>query len=142
MKFLKESQNVYALIALMSIFVLFKIRVPRTLAAMIDSSVGKMVVIAVAVMLVFVNPVLGSVALITAYELINRSEQMTGTYHMRKFLPSEVNKVKVMDAYNVEHEKTLEEEMVDKMIPLTQHHNIGPAEYKPTLEKLHNAARV
>jgi hypothetical protein len=100
----------------MSAFVLFKINVPHVLAALIDTSVGKIVVIALAVMLVFAHPVLGSVALITAYELINRSERQTGSYQMRRFLPSEMNKVRMLDVYNVAYEKTLEEEMVDNMV--------------------------
>lgn len=141
MNFLKKEQNIYVLIALMSAFVLFKINIPESLASVVDTLYGRLLVIAGAVSLIFAHPVLGSVALIAAYELINRSERKTGSYQMKKYLPSELNKSKMLEAYN-QFPKTLEEEMVEKMIPLTQNHNLGPAEYKPTLEQLHDAARL
>ena len=89
----------------------------------------------------FVHNVLGVVALLFAYELIRRSEQATGTYQMRHFLPSEYVKGKHFDAMN-QFPVTLEEEMVQKMVPLVDNSVPVYTNFKPVMDKLHHAAKL
>jgi hypothetical protein len=140
-KMLKKEANEYIAVALMTIFIVTNMKVPKMIGGLIDTLMGRVVVITLAVSLFFVHNVLGVVALVFAYELIRRSEQSTGTYQMRHFLPSEYVKGKHFDAMN-QFPVTLEEEMVQKMVPLVDNSVPVYTNYKPVMDKLHHAAKL
>lgn len=136
----KESQE-YGLVFLLIIFIVFNVKVPGFLAEMIDTMTGRVVVIIGALALFLMHPVLGAVGLVAVYELIRRSEQKTGTYQMRHFMPSQAQKDRHLSAMN-QFPITLEEEMVNKMVPIVREGPNVPASYKPVMVDLHDAAML
>jgi hypothetical protein len=91
--------------------------------------------------LLYVHRVLGVIAIIFAYILIHRSEKKTGTYQMRKFLPSQAKKDRHLSAMN-QFPTTLEEQVVQNMVPLVKDGPMTSANYKPVSENLHDAAKL
>lgn len=140
-KLLKKEQNEYVAIFLMVLFIVFNVTVPEPLAVLIDTLPGRIVVMALAASLLYVHNVLGVIAIIFAYILIHRSERKTGTYHMRKFLPSEAKKDRHLSAMN-QFPSTLEEQMVQDMVPFVKDGPITSPNYKPVSENLHDAAKL
>ena len=138
---LKKERVEYTLVALLVAFVLFDVEVPTFISNLVDSLMGRVVVITAAVALLMVHPVLGAVALVAAYILVHRAEKKTGNYQVRKFTPTEYNKNKHLTAFN-QFPVTLEEEMVHKMVPYVNEGGNTPATYTPTQDKLHDAAKL
>jgi hypothetical protein len=129
-----------SLVLLLSIFIVFDIQIPVTVAQLIDSILGKIGVIAIALSLLNVHPLVGILGLVAAYVLIERSSTSTGVGPMKKYNPSEEKKAHEMTAMN-HFPMTVEEEVIQNMLPVTSP-DIIPPEYKPTQENLHNASKV
>ena len=141
LKVLKKELNEYVLVGLLVLFVLFNVRVPECVGLLVDTVLGRVVVLGAAVALLFKHPVLGAVALVAAYMLVHRAEKSTGSYQVRQFVPSELTKNKELNAYN-QFPVTLEEEVVHKMVPYVNEGAMSPPSYKPTQDKLHDAAKL
>lgn len=140
-KTLQKETKEYGLIALFVLFIVMDVKIPSFLANMVDTMLGRVVVILVALSLFIVHPVLGAVAIIAGYELIRRSEKKTGTYQLRHFMPSQAQKDRHLSAMN-QFPVTLEEEIVHKMVPFVREGSNVPASYKPVLGDLHDAAML
>ena len=128
------------LVLLLSIFIVFDIQIPEQVAQLIDSILGKIIVIVIALSLLNIHPLVGVLGLVAAYVLIERSTTSTGTGPMKKYNPSEKKKAQEMTAMN-QFPMTVEEEVIQNMLPVTSP-DIIPPEYKPTQEELHNASKV
>jgi hypothetical protein len=124
------------------IYILMNVRTPHAIAPSIDSTLGNIVVAALAVV-VFTQskPVIGVLGLIVAYVLIKRSSLETGSHAIHTALTSERAKVRDFNRYN-QFPVSLEEEMVKKMAPLVKHPAAKNANYTPILERIHHAAPV
>ena len=138
------------------IYILLNIQTPLILARPIDTLFGKVVVVIIAIILFMkTNPVIGILGFMVAYQLIKTATVTTGTYGLKHFLPSEASKAKEMRAMNdekvsynaqassdqvVAYKNTLEEEMVDRMVPLVVHGGGIDTSYKPILDGQHGAA--
>ena len=86
----KQSQLHLTLITLIVLFIVTDINVPAPLASMIDTTIGNLVIIVFALgLLVNEKPIVGVLGVIAAYELIKRSSVKTGTFAVRRYLPSE-----------------------------------------------------
>ena len=118
---------------------------PEPVAGLIDTIPGKIVVIVAALILfATVNPILGVLGLLVAYDLIRRSSISTGTHGLQRYAPSEEKKATQYTAYN-QFPYTLEQEVVKKMAPLNRHDEFlggAPATYKPVLDNTRDAAFV
>lgn len=139
-KIFKKERNEYVAIALMVAFIVTDTKVPKVLGNLVDTLVGRVVVIGLAVSLLFVHHALGVIALIFAYELIRRSESSTGTFQLRHYLPGLEKKNSHLSAMN-QFPVTLEEQMVNKMVPVVS----GPpssSKFKPVMDNLHQAAKL
>ena len=79
LKSLMKDKHHLVLTLLLSIFVLFDVKVPLVLAELVDNPIGKIVVAALSLCLLSVNALAGVVGLIAAYVLIRRSGDATGT---------------------------------------------------------------
>ena len=105
----------------------------------VDTLLGKVIVIGSALALLFAHPILGALGVIAAYRLITQSEE-------RALPPAPVSppkkhvKTRHLTAMN-QFPVTVEEEVIRKMIPQAPS-NLPPAGYKPTLDTLHDAARI
>ena len=71
----RRDYGYYVLILLLCLFIILPIEVPSELASLVNTSVGKAVVVIIAVYLLFTHPVVGVLGLIAAYELVQRSER-------------------------------------------------------------------
>lgn len=128
------------------LFVLYSglnVETPDFLAEFANSNVGVLVIIAFAISLfVYLNPIVAVLGLVACYELIRRSRggAMITPDAMISYLPKTQPDCRDLNAYN-QFSKTLEQEMVEKMAPLTGP-SVGDVSYRPEVENDHDAAPV
>ena len=140
---LKKTQSSHVVLGI--IFIIYLIMgypIPETLATMIDTIYGKIIVYVIALtLLVSVNPVLGVLALFVAFDLVRRSEMATGSTALLKFGSSEKQKMGDLTAFN-QFPYTLEQEMV-KIRTINKDPPIeSPPSYKPMLLATADASPV
>ena len=140
---LKKTQSSHVILGI--IFIIYLIMgypIPESIATMIDTIYGKIIVYVVALILLFsVNPVLGVLGLFVAFDLIRRSEMTTGSTALAKFGSSEKQKMSDLTAFN-QFPYTLEQEMV-KLRTINKDPLIeSPPSYKPMLLATADASPV
>ena len=141
-KIVKQNPYENGLAVLLVAYIVLNIKTPSMLTKAIDSTIGNVVVVIIALSLFYTkNPVLIVLGVITAYEIIRRSSVSTGTYAMEHSLASEKKKAKAMKKYNEPVEKTLEEQMVSAIPPISSG-DITAASYSPALTKSHGATMI
>ena len=138
LKSLMKDKHHLVLTALLSVFILFDIKVPLVLADLVDNPIGKIVVAVLSLCLLSVNALAGVVGLIAAYVLIQRSGDATGTIATQNYLPNEEKKSTHLSAMN-QFPVTVEEEVISKMLPTTNVIDITLPEFKPVLADNHEA---
>lgn len=132
----------YILAALLAAFIVLDIRIPTNVANMLDTVVGKALIIMVGLSLLAINPLVGILGAIAAYELIRRSSS-SSMVSVKDFLPSEKNKQdEMMDYQPKPLGTTVEEEVIAKMLPRTATDVLDTASFKPVQNKLHCAAKL
>jgi len=128
---------------LSSLFVLYLVmgyQVPDGVASMIDSTIGKIVVIVIALMLfAYSNPILGILALLVAYQLIKGASVKTGMAALEEYYPTEAKKWSPFTPTN-QFPYTLEQEIVKKMATQKFNTEYVKAPYRPTLDDTYDAA--
>lgn len=125
------------ILALLVVYILSGMKTPQPVGAMIDSTLGNLVILAMALFSLYHgHPVIGLVGLYAAYELIMRSSGGSNT--IKKFLPSQAKTDDAMDAMN-DFPLTLEEEEVARMSPLVGPGASAVLAYKPNDGEVHNA---
>uniref|UniRef100_A0A6C0KFK7 Uncharacterized protein n=1 Tax=viral metagenome TaxID=1070528 RepID=A0A6C0KFK7_9ZZZZ len=129
------------LIVLLVLFVVTDTKIPKELATLIDTPIGKGIVIVLAIMLFLQHNIAGAVALVAAYELIRRSQGSSDSGLVKKYVPSENNKMRNLTAMN-QFPPTLEEEVVANMVPYVNDGDIPESNFKPILEDLHQATNI
>jgi len=131
------SQNVLKL--LFVIYLILGLNTPKPIAQVIDTLVGKIVVILLAIYLfIYTNPILGVIGFFVAYDLIRRSSVATGNFGIDNYLPTEETKQAKMSSYN-QYPYTLEQEMVKKMVPVVNK-DMTTASYVPITDDVYDAA--
>lgn len=135
---LTRDKHSLILCLLLSCFVVFDIEIPLVLAEVIDNPIGKIGVATLALCILSQNTLVGVVAIIAAYVLIQRSEGKTGSYGERNFLPNENKKLSHLNAMN-QFPNTLEEEIIHTMLPMNKNIDLTEAEFKPVLADNHDA---
>jgi len=117
-----KSQNV--LVVLLGFFILFDIDVPKSVAGFLNTVFGKILVFSLAVSSFSLGPLCGSLAMVAAYVLFVRSNVKAQITQPRS-VPSENKKVGFFqNTENNTFPKTLEEQMVQDMVPLVTDSNI------------------
>ena len=139
LKSLMKDKHHLILTLLLSIFILFDIKVPLVLAELVDNPIGKIVVAVLSLCLLSTNALAGVIGLIAAYILIQRSSDSTGTAAEKNYLPSEAKKSNHLSAMN-QFPITVEEEVISKMLPSTNTRDLTTPEFKPVLDDNHEAA--
>ena len=112
LKMLPKNPSYLVLSLLMMVFIVVDIAPPSNICMLVDTIVGKAVVIMVALGLFSLNTLLGIVGIVAAYILIMRCSKKE---EIRTFSPSEVKKSKQISAMN-QFPMTVEEEVIDKTI--------------------------
>lgn len=137
-----ERKHSVVLEVLLSIYVLFNIQTPFGLAKLVDTTIGNVVVVVLALtMFAAAGPIAGILALLASYVLITRSSRVTGGAYRQDETESEEIKMKMLEQYN-EFPKTLEEEVVSDMAPIIRNDGGKQADYKPVLNDLFDAAPI
>lgn len=139
----KTNTGELVLVVLMVLYIVVGVRTPDIVATVVDTIVGKVVVI-VGVLYLFMhaNPIVAVVAALAAFDLLRRSSQTTGIAALQAYAPSEVKKMSQFTAFN-QFPYTLEQEVVAKMAPIVRSgSSLTPASYKPLLDNLHNATSL
>ncbi len=131
----------YVLAALLAVFIVMDIKVPPNVANLVDTIVGKVIVIMIGLSLIAINPMVGILGVIAAYELIRRSSSSSSIFSGLDFLPSEEKKQAEMQVYQ-NNEISVEEEVIAQMLPRTATDVLDTASFKPVQEKLHSAAKL
>jgi hypothetical protein len=118
-------------------------KTPETIANMVDTLVGKIVIFVIVIYLFMnFNPILAVLSLFVAFDLIRRSSSATGNDALKEYAPSEEKKMSQFTAYN-QFPYTLEQEVVAKMAPIMKSgSSLTQASYKPLLENVHDASKI
>jgi hypothetical protein len=143
-KLLKKDQHYLILMVLLAIFIVLDVEIPEPIAEMVDTIGGKIVVVIIALSFCATKqPILSALALLAAYELIKRSGN---SYHhaigpSMKYMPSEAKKSKQLSVMN-QFPLSIEEQIIAEMIPQESASITTEPSYKPTQDKLHDAAKL
>jgi hypothetical protein len=139
----EEKQHEMVIFVLLILYIVFTPAVPPALAEYAESTVGQVIVVILAITLFLsTNPVVGILGFLAAYEFIRRSSHSTGVYGIQTYSPTEQKKQAVMTAMNPDPVKTLEEELVDTLVPITPNNDIGLSDggsFQPVLGELYGA---
>jgi hypothetical protein len=139
----QEKQHEMVIFVLLILYIVFTPDVPQGLAVYAESTVGQLVIIILAITLFLsTNPVVGILGFLAAYEFIRRASRVTGVYGIKTFSPTEQKKQEIMKAMNAEPVKTLEEELVDNLVPISPNDDIGLTDggsFQPVLGPLYGA---
>ena len=137
--FMKDKHHLI-LSVLLSVFIIFDIKIPLLLAELVDNVIGKIVVFVISLCLLSLNVLSGAIGLIAAYVLVHRSERTTGSSAKRVYVPTETKKAKHLAAMN-DFPVTVEEEVINNMLPVTNRVYSSPG-YKPVLDSFHDSAEI
>ena len=143
----KSKREQLVLFVLFVLYIVIHVPTPMVLAKLIDTTLGNLVVIILAITLFMsTHPIVGITGLIVSYELIRRSSMATGTYDQRRYLMTETKKTMKMEEMNNDPNNTmlyptLEEEVVASMVPMVDGPS-QPTNVRPVLEKQNNATSL
>ena len=139
----QEKQHEMVIFVLLILYIVFTPAVPAALTQYAESTTGQVIVVILAITLFLsTNPVVGILGFLAAYEFIRKSSHVTGVYGIETFSPTEQKKQEVMTAMNPAPTKTLEEELVDTLVPISPNDNIGLTDggsFQPVLGDLYGA---
>ena len=137
--FSKDNIGENILIGLLSVFLVIGNPIPQPLHSMIDTQMGIVVVIIVALSLFAFSPVLGVVGLLVAYQVIRK----TGTFAIGMYAPSEQKKWKTSEKDYNRPIDSLEQDVIRTMAP-TVEPNLGASvgDFAPSLDDTYDAAEL
>jgi hypothetical protein len=127
---------------LMIIFLLMGYKMPASISYVVDSFIGKIVMLLIVVyMFVYTNPILAVLALLVVVNIMMNESNFSASQSIQ-YAPSEENKESQFTQYN-QFPYTLEQEMVKKMAPIVKPGTtLSKAVYKPILENTYDATPV
>ena len=138
--FTKKHMPELLLSALFALYLVMGYQVPNGIDSMIDSTIGKIVVIVIALMLfAYSNPILGILALLVAYQLIKGASIRTGMAGLEAYYPTEAKKWSPFTSTN-QFPYTLEQEMVKKMTTQKFNTEFVKPPFRPSLDDTHDAS--
>jgi hypothetical protein len=138
--FTKKQTSELVLSILFVLYLVMGFHVPDGVATIIDTSIGKIIVVLVALMLfAYSNPVLGVLGLLVAYQLIKGASVKTGMAGLEEYYPTEAKK---WSPFTPTHQfpYTLEQEVVKNMTTQKFNTEYVKAPFRPTLNDTHDAA--
>jgi hypothetical protein len=136
----KKNMPQLFLAVLFALYLIFGYKLPNGVASMIDSTIGKIIVVIVALMLfAYSNPILGVLALLVAYQLIKGASIKTGMAGLEQYYPTEAKK---WSPFTPTHQfpYTLEQEVVKNMTTQKFNTEYVKMPYRPTLDDTYDAA--
>lgn len=124
------------------VYLLVGYKMPEGVAQIIDTSIGKIVVAVVSLMLfAYGTPVLGVLGLLVAYQLIQSASIKTGMAALEQYYPTEEKK---WTPFSPAHQfpYTLEQEVVKNMTTQKFNTEYVKAPWRPVLDDTHDATFV
>ena len=141
---LKSETHHLVLAGLLGIFVVLDIKIPSAVAPFLNSIVGKAFIILTALSLLAINPIVGVVAIIASFELLRRagtgSEVITHSQPSNPMPQQPDEPEKDLKITNIP--MTLEEDVINNMLPRVATDVLDEAPFKPTQNKLHGAGKL
>jgi hypothetical protein len=139
--FKKENLSELILVILLIFYLVLGFKTPQPIAIIIDNVFGKIMICLILLYLfIYAHPILAVLAVFVAFHLIINSNM--NNYAMKKYLPSESNKMGQFTAFN-QFPFTLEQEVVNKMAPIViSGTTLTPPSYHPIIENIHDATKV
>ena len=147
MDYLNETMNKKHMpeMVLSGLFILFLVMrypIPESIANMIDTTFGKIVIVLIALFLfAYSNPILGILALLVAYYLIKDSSMKTGMASLEEFYPTEAKKWSPFSPIH-QFPYTLEQEVVKQMTTQKFNTEYVKAPFSPVLDDTHDASAL
>jgi hypothetical protein len=142
---LKSETHHLILAGLLAAFVVFDIKIPHSIAPFLNSIVGKLAIIVTALSLLAINPIVGIAAIIASFELIRRASsrnETTSPPSIQNLIMGQQNDEPKQDLENTNIPMTLEENIINTMLPRVATNSIEEAQFKPTQNKLHGAGKL
>ena len=124
--FMKTLKSKNILLVLLGVFILFDIEIPKEASNFLNTVFGKVLVFSMSVSAFSLGPVFGAMSMVAAYILFVRSNKGVRV-NVSRSIPSEEKKEKFFK--NVEQNefpRTLEEKMVQQMVPLVHSFDSKP----------------
>ena len=138
--FTKKNMPELVLVSLFVLYLVMGYQMPEQVATIVDSTIGKIVVVLVALMLFsHSKPILGILALLVAYQLIKSASIKTGMAGLEEYYPTESKKWTPFTPTN-QFAYTLEQEVVKKMASQKFNTEYVKAPFRPILDDTHDAA--
>lgn len=140
--FTKKHMPELILAVLFSAYLVMGYQTPESMATLIDSTVGKIVVILIALMLfAYSNPVLGVLGVLVAYQMLKGASVRTGMAGLEEYYPTEAKK---WTPFSPAHQfpYTLEQEVVKNMTTQKFNTEYVKAPFRPTLDDTHDAEPI
>ncbi len=141
----KGHGHYYILSLVLILFIIFPVDIPKELGSLVDSMLGKIVIVVLVLNLFMANPVLGAIGAVAGYELVKRSAGHAGaeSTSMAKFIPSEKIKTSNLNIYN-QFPVTVEEIVIKNKLPYSFNlsNPSDHASYKPIQDDTHEASTV
>lgn len=141
LKKLTQEKHHSLLAVLLGIFIIIDIKIPLQLANLIDTIVGKTVIILTIFSLLTFNKFVGVLAIIAGYLLVMRSMDATGNKNL-KYLENETSKFNKMKHFNGRQKKTVEEDVINNMLPRVANENVSDSGFKPVQGNLYDAEKI
>jgi hypothetical protein len=126
---------------LLVLFIIIDVKIPFQIANLIDTIVGKTVVIIIIFALLTFNKIVGVLAIVAGYMLVIRSMNMTGNKNL-KFLDTERSKFKKMTSMNVTNTTSVEEDVINNMLPRVANESNETSFFKPIQGNLYDAEKI
>jgi hypothetical protein len=137
--FSKDAIGENILIALLVIFLVIGNPIPEPLNSLIDTQLGVIVVIMIAISLFAFSPVLGVVGLLVAYQIIRK----TGTFSIGMYMPSEEKKWKTSEKDYNRDTDNLEHDVIRNMAPIVEPKLMASTgDFSPSLDDTHDASEL
>ena len=141
LKKLTQEKHHSILSVLLVFFIILDIKIPLQLANLIDTIVGKTIVIITVFSLLTFNKFVGVLAIVAGYLLVMRSMESTGRKNMR-YLENESSKFSRMKKFNGRHKTSVEEEIIDNMLPRVANEDTSTGGFKPIQGNLYDAEKL
>ena len=137
--FSKDKIGENILIGLMAAFLVIGNPIPEPLHRLIDTQMGIVVVIIIAISLFAFSPVLAVLGLLVAYQIIRK----TGTFAIGMYMPSEEKKWKQSEKDYNRPSDSLEQDVIRTMAPTIQPGLVdNTGDFAPSLDDTYGAAEL
>jgi hypothetical protein len=140
--FEKRNMPQLVMIVLFLVYLIMGYKMPDQMASAIDTTLGKIMVVMVSLMLfAYSNPILGVIGIMVAYQLIRSAGEKTGTSALNNLYEVDSKKWTPFTETN-DYPQTLEQEVVKRMTTQKFNENYVKPPYAPLIEDTYDASFI